>query len=87
MKNRISILWTSALGAMLASPMALAVLGAPSDAGGENLLGASADGAETGLYEITDIVETGIELLIAIVVVWAAYRAVRMFISRSSRGG
>ena len=46
----------------------------------------SASGA-TGLFEIRGVIETGIGLLIAIVVIWAAYRAVRMFILRGSRGG
>ena len=87
MKEKVIALWTSLVASVLCVPAAMAALTAPADAGGENLLGTSTANSETGLYEITDIVETGIELLIAIVVVWAAYRAVRMFISRSSRGG
>lgn len=65
---------------------AMAQLTPPSDTAIDAALGSSTDGSETGLYELRETIVLGLSILLGIVMLFAGYRLVRMFINRGSAG-
>lgn len=79
----------AALVAAVMAPVysASAQLTAPTSQALSGFFGSDTAGSETGVYEVSALVDTGIGVLVTIVLAFAGYMLVRRFIRGAGSGG